>query len=316
MKQEQQIDQYLLGQLDEATARAVEQRAATDADFAAELQLHRDILLGIELAGEERTKAQIAAADRALAAQGFFDPAPPAGPSSAGAFLKKYGWAVFAVALFSVGAVLWLRRELPKPSLPPPSQLPTEPSAGKNVAENPASQPEVLPSPSGLPYPSVASPEKMPATPISASGPWLAMAQEAWSSPDYSGLRGGNEGTAAASSLSARAAVFFQKKDYVEAVALLKNVPPADPNYWLLSEMYAQACFLSGQTALAAERLRSIAASGQMPFAERAEWHLMLCCLADFPKGKAEFEQLVQRIGSDAGHPYTEAAKRLAELVK
>jgi len=314
MKQEQQIDQYLLGQLDETAARAVEQRAATDADFAAELHLHRDILLGIERAGEEHTKAQIAAADRALAAQGFFDPAPPTGPSSAGAFLKKYGWALLTIALLSVGAVLWLRREPPKPhpALPYP---PTEPTGGKKVAENPAAQPGVSPSPS-VANRSVVSAEKTPAPTPPAADRWLAMAQEEWSSPDYSGLRSSSQAATASTSLAARAAVFFRKKDYVAVVSLLNNVPPDDPNYWLLSEMYAHACFLSGQTALAAGRLRSIAASGQMPFAERAEWHLMLCCLADFPKGRAEFEHLAQRIGTDAGHPYAEAAKRLLEQVR
>lgn len=307
MEHEQQIDRYLLGQLDEAAARALEQRAETDPDFAAELQLHRDILLGIELAGEETVKAQIAAADRSLANEGFFGAEPPAGPPSTGAFLKKYAWVVLTVALLSALAVLWWRGHS-QPATP--MEQSEKPAEGQSVASAPTLPSGTL-SAGESTHTSVTLPEETTSA-RRADERWLAMAREAWPLPDYSGIRGGDE-PAAQAPLPARAAAFFQKKDYAAVADLLEAVPPTDPNYWMLSEMYAQACFLSGDVQRAARRLRSIAASGQMPFAERAEWCLALCCLADFPQGRAEFEALVRRIAADDGHPYTDAAKRLTE---
>ena len=62
------IEDYLLGKLGAAEARAVEQRAETDAAFARELQLQGDIFMGIELYGEEKIKAAIAGVDKSLEA--------------------------------------------------------------------------------------------------------------------------------------------------------------------------------------------------------------------------------------------------------
>ena len=296
------IEEYLLGKLDAAEARAVEQRAETDAAFARELQLQGDILTGIELYGEEKIKAAIAGVDKNLEAGGFFEREPPVARWSQGAFKHRYRMAAAAIALLCLGmGVWWWANRKPVPPAAAHSPVAATPSPG---AVTETATPGVVP----------ADPQtaRRQARPGQASA-YLQLARAEWAPPDFSNIRAAETAVPA---LFTRAAAAFQQKDYAAVIRMLAPVRPGDPNYWPVSEMYAHACFLDGKTALAAERFRQIAASGQLPFSERAEWHLLLCRLADWPRGKTEFDALMEKIRSDEGHPYFKKAEALKPRVR
>lgn len=294
------IDDYLLGKLNNTEARAVEMRAADDPEFAKELQLQRDMLKGIELYGDEHIKAKIAALDQSLAASGFFNPQPSARnpqPSN----LSRWAMAASTILLLSVG-LWWMLKTTSDTS---------SPKANK-AAPVIQTQPETLPAPdSASPVaqslPDIGKPKSL--MPPQPDVKRLALARSNWLAPDFPNIRTAKESNP---TLGARAAVAFQQKQYDTVIQLLEPIRLENPNYWPLSEMLAHAYFLSGKTEAAWHRFQRIALSGQLPYSERAEWFLLLCDLANFPQGKAQFEVLLKKICADEGHPYYEAAQKLA----
>ncbi len=302
------IEDYLLGKLSEADARMVERRAETDREFARELQLQKDILEGIELAGDEHMRAKIAGIDRALAQKGFFGPDGQISTpdrSGFGAYLYRFRWAAAATVLLLLTAGLWW--------LFAPETPPQQASQQTHPATPPA-----LPKADAPPEttPTVPIAETAPATPRrqpKAASPYLALARSEWSTPDFSNLRAIARTT---SDTLSQAVAAFQKKEYGKAIELLAPFTPDYPNYWPASEVYAHACFLSGKTEAATWRFRQIADSGELPFSERADWYLLLCELTRFPEGKAAFEEQLNKILADPGHPYFEAAQGLAERME
>lgn len=291
------IEDYLLGKLGAAEARAVEQRAETDAAFARELQLQSDIFMGIELYGEEKIKAAIAGVDKSLEAGGFFEHRPPAARWGRGTFKHPYRISAAVIVLLCLGLGVWwwaTRKPVPPAAAHSPVAATPSPAAATETA---------------IPRAAPAEPKTAhrQAEPGQASA-YLKLARAEWASPDFSNLRAAET---AAPTLLTRSTAAFQQKDYAAVIRMLAPVGPDDPNYWPVSEMYAHACFLDGKTAPAAERFRQIAGSGQLPFSERAEWYLLLCRLADWPRGKTEFDALLQKIRSDEGHPYFKKAEAL-----
>jgi hypothetical protein len=298
------IEQYLLGKLDAATARSVEARAETDAGFARELQLQKDILQGVELFGDEQIRAKIAAVDHSLAAKGFFDTEQNAQVDAQGStksLLQRYKWVIGAVLVLLSGMGLWWwTRQQPAamlPIVPPtaPVQETAKPALNE-VVDNKV--PDIKPK----------------LKPDNPTGPkYLALARSSWSSPDFSNVRSAKP---SAPSLLALAITAFQKQDYHAVIQITESVDRSDANYWPLSELYAHAWYFLGRTDLAAARFRQIEASGQLPFSERAAWYLLLCDLASYPQSKKEFDAMLKKILADEGHPYHGSAEKIAKQVQ
>jgi hypothetical protein len=299
------IEQYLLGQLDGVAARGVEARAEKDPEFARELQLQKDILQGIELFGDAQMRAKIAAIDSALAAKDFFSPDTNDAVGKPGDS-RTYLWIIAAAILLISGAGLWwMTRHQPTPAPP------VQPAVGASpMVSNPApdQQPAVP-----AQQPADTSPKKHQSGGHPANPGYLALARTSWKTPDFSNIRSAQP---RAATLLSKAAAAFQKQDYIEVIHLLEPVRKNDANYWAASELYAHACFLSGKTEAATKRFRQIAGSGQLPFSERGEWFLLLCDLADYPRSKAEFDGMMRQILADEGHPYYDAARKIAEQVR
>jgi hypothetical protein len=323
------IDDYLLGKLNDSEARAVEIRAANDPEFAQELQLQQDILKGIEHYGDEQIKAKIAALDQSLAASGFFNPQPspvnhppstvsrppstvhrlPSTVSRLPSTVSRPPSTVWAMAasivlLLSIG-LWWMFKTTPATTSP----------EANNATPVIQSQPETLPAPNPAPPvaqspPDIDRPKSLLLQQPDAKR--LALARSTWSAPDFSNIRAAVQNDP---SLGSGATSAFQQKQYNTVIQLLAPIHIEDPNYWPLSEMLAHAYFLSGKTEAARQRFQYIALSGELPFSERSEWFLLLCHLANFPQEEAQFDALLKKILADEGHPYFDAAQKLAKQV-
>lgn len=309
----EEIEDYLLGNLDVAAARALEKRAAADPVLAAQIELEQDILKGIELAGDAATREKIAATDRRLAGEGFFGNEKTAEfkVEQGGRFFINFrSWAAAATVLLAIAAGVWWW-----------SNRPTETEiAQKPPIENPPAdeknQPQPAPQTIEPAEPSEKTPTRKtekttPARPHQPDSKFLALAKSEWTSPDFSNIRSTGGGSATPISQAAEA---FQKKDFQRVIALLADVPPSASNFWQVSEMLAHAEFLSGKISTARARFRQVAESSALPFSERAEGALLLCFVADLPQSRGDFEFLLKKILADDGHPSFALAQKLAAI--
>lgn len=299
------IEDYLLGHLSEREARQVEQRAQSDADFARELLLQKFILEGIEAVGDAHIQAEIAQIDHRLEKEGFFDAA--SGHQQGAWFsvpLYRTLAIIAAVLLAALAIRWWLARTTPAATREAPAA---------NTAPAPQPGPAVSPDTVATMLPSPTPPGAERQTPAGPDARYPALAMANWSAPDFSNVRSAQ---ANSSDLLAQSIEAFRKKEYAAVIQRLRSVSQTDPNYWPLSEVYAHACYLSGNTLQATRRFRQIAASGQLPFSERAEWYLLLCYLTRYPQDQSAFEALLSKILADPGHPYVEQARQLAKEVR
>ena len=295
------LDDYLLGRLDEPARLRVEQRALHDAEFASELNLRRDIVRGIELSGEAGLREKIAALDGALAAQGFFEEKRPAlGFVRGGLFSRKnFRWAAAASVAVLLAAATWVfwqnkSTDSEKMAVQPPST-----TIGPDTARRPSS--------------TVHRPPSTGHRPRRDANRYLAIAREAYAPPDYSSLR--TVGATTPTLLSAASAA-YEKGEFRQVAQLLDTVSAASAFYWQAVEIRAHAHYRSGQTGQAAQQFRQLANSGRLPFSERAEWFLLICLAENYPRSKHEFEALHHKILTDTGHPFYEETKVLAEKLR
>lgn len=303
------IDDYLLGQLPPEKAQAVEERLRHDPSFAAAMAEQADILQGVSQSGTERIKKTIADTDRALADEGFFDTqyAPRKNfPTAQKPFLRFF----FLLLALTAGFLFWWKTRTPQVPIPEEKKeqpLPDAPPApNPNAPQNDADQPKAPNTPDKA-RDSKPNASKQQPQANAIPNRYMALAQQRWQAPDYA-LR--SENAPPASTIHA-AEQAFQNKDYSRVLALLSDIKPDDARYWQASEMIAHAYFLSGQTQQAAARFKALSDSRKPPYAERADWHLLLCYLADYQHNKENFETLLQLIKSDKDHAYGDMAREL-----
>lgn len=113
------------------------------------------------------------------------------------------------------------------------------------------------------------------------------------------------------------AAEAIEHKQYDRALALLKNIPAANPDdfpailddYYAAQIMTGDVYFLQKKFALAEKAYIQPAKSTKDKFRDVAQWRLLLAYLAMYPQKSADFERIMTTILNDPDHPYFESAK-------
>ncbi|MBX2889482.1 MAG: hypothetical protein KF734_01020 [Saprospiraceae bacterium] len=290
---DQLLDDYLLDRLGEAERRQVEERAARDADFAAEIALRRAIIEGTERAGEQNLKEKIAALDAALEREGFFSQTQPV---SRKVWVRRLSWAAAVALLLSAGLWRWLQ-DRPRTS----DQVAVSPPSHDTQQDNiPRLADTVLP-------PSAQSSTDASEKRFSA----LVKAAYSATAPNFSGVRSAGR----PSSVVEQASAAYENHDFRRALQLLDTLPTSAPNYWQAAEIRAHALFHLDEIKRATALFSEIAKSRQLPFSERAQWFLLICYGKDYSKQKNAFQTLANEIMADPEHPYFAQTQDLAAIM-
>ncbi|MCC6461604.1 MAG: hypothetical protein IT260_14110 [Saprospiraceae bacterium] len=245
------IERYFRGELPTAEQAAFERRAATDAAFGAEVELHRKALQAIGLLEKEVVLRQLAQKGRELDAQ------------------RRPGvrWLWLGSALLLLLAIWgWWRwgqtpvsQPLPPDSPrvdPPPDTLPLKPAPGTPNSTTPQNPPPVALDRAARErlFAANFSPHKDPSLEPS--------------------LRGGAQ--------PAPAEQFQQhywEGRYGEALALFDSLPPAAQTNDNLLFVRAECWLATGQAALAVPVLEQILRNDRTRYMDAAAWHLALAYL-------------------------------------
>ena len=249
----------------------------SDQELAAEVDTMRTVLEGIELAGEDKMRAQL---------QQMMSAAPPT--RVVPMWSRPRFWAA-AAALAGVVLSVWLLWRNPV-SGPAP------------VAEIPAETAPVQPSPIPAVEPGAPVKDTPPSPPASPSR-YLALAQEHYQTPSFSHLRGGDNAHPAVDS----AYILMNQKNWAKAIEWIKKHPMGTQSDVLLAHAYMSM----RQYKRAQILFSSIVNRDEMPWSEESQYYLLLCYLARYETEQAQFEALAPEILSDPGHPDYERVKKL-----
>lgn len=283
----EQIDAFLSGHLPPGQLEAMQKALTDDPELAREVELRR-----LEF---DVSEALIAGHIREQLRRLTSEP-PPEPPSPPPTHTPRYLFWLIAVLLTiaAIGIYRW--------SAPPASEPAPEPPPSIRQA------PPASPTPQAADDPNSSGKEKTRDKPENGATQRLALATELYQTPDFSALRG--QHSDAADPFEAALAA-WEKQDYAAVLAALQKVPAGDPKYIRALTLRAHAQFKSKQFASAGQSFRAVADSKIQPWAEEADWYLLLALLADGQTGTPLFRARLDQIRSDPGHPYWEQAGRL-----
>lgn len=295
-----QIDQYLSGQLPEAAAAAFRAAMLEDAALAQEVELRR-----LEF---EVSEALIAQSIREQMHRLRAGP-PPQGGTSQPVQKEKLRFALWAAAamlcIAAIGVYGWFRRSaatapaqpdaMPSaPVQPSPDSALRLPQAGNDPAPKPEEDSQVSPPKTGTPR-------------------YLALAAQLYRDPDFETLRGASPdaGDPFESALS-----FWKKRDWASVLSALNGVSASDPQFIRAQAFRGHAQFKMKRYGQAAATFKAVSGSRVQPWAEEADWYSLLSLLAEGKANEPDFRARLQKLLSDAGHPYFEEAERLRRALE
>lgn len=274
MNKKNVILDFLRHEMSEAERDSFDLQLQSDQELAAEVDTVRTILEGVELAGEDKMRAQL---------QQIMSATPQVAPVVSLWQRPRY-WAA-AAALAGMLLSVWLLWKSPASDHTPVAQVP-EVSAPVQLPPAPVTEPS--------------TPEKTnTTTPSATPSRYLALAQSHYHTPSFSHLRGSDNVDSAY--------VFMNQKNWAKAVDWIKKNPSGTPSDVLLAHAYMSM----HQYARAQPLFTSIVNRGEMPWSEESQYYLLLCYLARYDTEKAKFAALSREILSDPGHPDYEKVKNL-----
>lgn len=290
-----QIDQYLSGQLAEAESAAMRAALLEDAALAQEVELRR---LEFEVAEE-----LIAQTIRDQLHRLRTEPPPQNHVQSPKEEkFRPYIWAIIAamLSIVAIGLYWWVNRSVP-------------PSA---IAPLPNTTPQLLPTDSAKQTPQAtappaATPETDPEPPKAEADRYLALAQKYYRDPDLGTLRG----TALDATPFETATAAWEKQDWAGVLAALDRVGTSDPQFIRAQVFRGHAQFKMKRYRLAAQTFKTISDSHIQPWAEEADWYILLALLADGRGKSAAFQTGLQKVLADVAHPYFSEAEALREAL-
>jgi len=293
-----QIEQYLSGRLSDAESAVLRQALLDDADLAQAVELRR-----LEF---EVSEALIAQRIRDQMQCLRSDPPPDTGQNVPGQKtrarqFKVPAWVIAAMLIIAAIGIYWWVVRIPGPASPAPASQPAGPSPPVDTSP---SSPQVNHTPVQVPPQTV--PNAQPAR-------HLAMALSLYHDPDFETLRGAempDDPFGAAQSA-------WQKKDWAAVLTALRNVTTSDPQFIRTQAFRAHAQFKLKRFGQAAHTFAAVSDSRIQPWAEEADWYLLLAGLADGRADTVDFRSRLDRLLSDAGHPYfAEAGALKKQLAK
>jgi hypothetical protein len=206
------------------------------------------------------------------------------------------------------------------PKTQPPATRPTQPT--RPYTRKPggtAAQPSREPARPGAEKPerpAVTPPTQRPPAQQPATAPppdYAALANEYYRENDFIRPQTGGGGGGLANSLYDRALKDFSGGRYQDVVRKLRPAMEIGPNKLKAKELVAHSLYRNRQYDAAIPYFRQLAASGQAPYAERAEWALALTLLHRQPAKRTLLNQVLNDITADPGHEFYRQAAGLKQ---
>lgn len=303
------IEEYVLGNMSETDQRAFEASMAQNPALAAQVEALRLEPKVLELLREEARRKQFAIWEAELAAETRAMPAPPIKPQIEP---QKKSIRRFLLATLAVAASVLLLLLAYRILHPVNTRLEPE------VADQPMAPVDTTNQPGTSPGPTDKNiPERTLAKQWSP-GDYRSLANRYYdTSPNLSGIRSANNVSDSSSSYS-RSVLLYERQDYQEALALLRNPDSAQLQKYIF--LRAQIAYRADSIdqALADFRFLKGADNGQKssfaPFHYEAQWGEVLCLVTRLPKSSQTVHQLLTAMLKRPSHPYrAQAAKLLKE---
>ncbi len=285
---ERLLRDYLLGKLPPADREQLERHCAADPELAQNLRLLR-----AEIAVEE---SLIAAESRAWMQEWQQTPQPFFFKSGAGR------WLLTLVAVAGLSALAWLLWPRPAPeNLQPAAPEPTQPAPAPGRSSEPvAATPTPPPAPQAPPAP--------PRTDYLALARRLA---EGPVLPDVRRLPAADPAAQASPLQQARTA--YAAGAYEQALEYLAQVDSSQGQS--AAFLQAHALFQLRRFDEAAGRFSQLIEANSRQYRYAAEWGLLLCRLAEYPRHQPEVRQRLAALLARPQHPYFQPAKQLEKAL-
>ena len=284
-----QIDPYLSGQLSEAESAAMQQALLHDAELAQEVELRRLEFEVAEGLVAQRIRDQL----RRLRTE------PPLGGPPQPIQKERFSipkWAIAAMLVIVAIGVYWWA--MPLTSSAPPLTPSVTPVPPPDSAARP-------PQADNTPVPQPSTP---PAGAKTEAARHLALATQLYRDPDFQTLRGAAPG---AGDPFEAAFLSWEKQDWAAVLTALRNVAANDPQHIRAQAFRAHAQFKLKRFGSAAQTFAAVSDSRTQPWAEEADWYVLLALLADGQAETPGFQTRLGKVLSDAGHPYFAEAEYL-----
>lgn len=284
----ERIDNYLSFRLSEQEAKNLEQEAAGNPELAAfieNLRAERALIIQLKsLELNDRMKQW----DKEMALK-----------SSERVKNRRWLLAGLLALVGMGGAIYWQLNRIPSsaPVNTPEKTKPAEQQKTDTIAE--------IKPPSVPPIPPTEKPQKKQKTPD-----YITLAQAAQEIPDEYLRSGSNPEMPALDSAKWALADSKYTKVIILLQPLMQNNPAMEEQ-----ELLAHAYFKERAWKEAAVLFEQLAATGFRPYAERAEWHALLCYVAMGPSGKPMAKKVLKKIEAKPTHVYRSKAQYLANTI-
>ncbi len=299
----EKLEKYVRGWLSPEDSAALERELAKDAALREQLRLHRLELEAHEYLLREQLRQNV---------RKWVDESPPdATPSRPATIWKKWGLVMLIVALVAAISIWFMNQNPETPSTQPIEQKKMESVSLDTIKPPIASQAETTPDVVKAP---VTRPERrFFATVASLYKEPLNIRSIALKSTQQD-LQ---DSTAFGAGIRA-----YKQGDFQAAVLEFKKITPQNnPAQYDLSREWLAHAWLNlgletGNFQAAVTEFQAILDQKTGDVAQdRAEWYLLLCLAADYPRQKQKVDKLIQDITGQKFHSYREDAEKLqAEL--
>ena len=160
-------------------------------------------------------------------------------------------------------------------------------------------------------------PSELPSeTPTADDKTYIALAETAYnthSTPNYEDMNA-SRGSKGDNTILDEAGKAFDKKDYNQAIALLKNTPVKDENFTAL-EVLAHGYFQNKNYKAALPIFKNLLKLSGKKSHDKSEWYLLLCYLANYNQHTRDFKTLGNKILENKAHGYFDETTQLLKQV-
>ncbi len=301
----EQIEQYVSGKMPPAERQAFEAEMARDAELDALVHQHRIERIGLEMLVEQDLRAKMNAWDRETE---LFQQLQPKR-----ARIYPLNWALRAAAVVAALAVgYWLLRDRLSDAPAQPDIVHTTPKPKK---QSPAwRQPAKQPNKAGESDMAQTSLPPAPIEEMQPDGPavdYAAVADAFFAERDFLPPRGAKGG----SKTYLDALKNLQEGRYQDITNALKPelAPAPTADEVQQQELLAVAYYKNGQYADAEMAFRRVAVSRVQPYAQRAEWGVVLAILKQMPQRQSALDSALDVILRQPEHLFHAKAQQLRE---
>lgn len=316
----EKIINYLENQMSDEERADFEQQLATDKQLRQETELMKDTLLGIELFGDDTLRNKLVNIENGLEQKGFFRSEAIIKPMAASYFPKIY-WAA-AASFLGVFFCAWYFWQKPKNA--------TDFVAPTPVLIQPIQKDTAITSPISTEIVGKTTLKKETQTPKIAQAIDLSEKEMQAKYAKYLAIAEENYSTTASAVFSTERSTdetpekiiidsvfqLLKQKKYQNATFLLENAAFSSKYDAKIKILKAHTYFLAKKYPNALTYFKALADNGKSIYTEEAEYHLLLCYLADYQHFKNNFNSLSSKILSDKEHAFHESTQRVISQIK